>query len=109
MPWETRTRRVKRSFVPPEANKLASRFQSAAEQVREISSQSVSIRDELDDTWEGKSADTFNEDHEQLLRLLARFVSSLEETAHRIGAKEVTIWETVEERVWIPGPRELPD
>jgi WXG100 family type VII secretion target len=109
MPWETRTRKVKRSFIPPEATKLASRFQAAAEQAREISAQSMSIRDKLDDTWEGKSADTYIEDHQQLLQLLARFANSLEETANRIGTKEVTIWETVEERVWVPGPREIPD
>jgi WXG100 family type VII secretion target len=109
MPWETRTRKVKRSFVPPEATKLASRFQAAAERVREISAQSVGIRDKLDDTWEGKSADTFVEDHEELLQLLARYASSLEEAANRLGTKEVTIWETVEERVWVPGPREQLD
>jgi uncharacterized protein YukE len=109
MPWETRTRKVKRSFVPPEAIRLSARFNTAAEQVREISVQSVSIRDKLDDTWEGKSRDTYIDDHEKLLQLLARFASSLEEAANRIGAKEVTIWETVEERVWVPGPRELPE
>ena len=109
MPWETRTRKVKRSSVPHEATRLASRFQTAAEQVREISAQSVSIRDKLDDTWEGKSADTFIEDHDQLLQLLARFVNSLEEAANRIGVKEVTIWETVEEQVWVQGPREQRD
>ena len=109
MPWETRTRKVKRSFIPPESTKLASRFQTAAEQVREISTQSLSIRDKLDDTWEGKSADTYIEDHEQLLQLLMRFASYLEETATRLGTKEVTIWETVEERVWVPGPREQHD
>ena len=109
MPWETRTIKVKRSYVPQEAIKLASRFQTAAEQVREISAQSVSISDKLDDTWEGKSAVTYIEDHEQLLQLLARFASSLEEAANRIGATKVTVWETVEERVWVPGPRELPE
>jgi WXG100 family type VII secretion target len=109
MPWETRTRKVKRSFVPDEATRLASRFKTAAEQVREISAQSVAIRDKLDDTWEGKSADTFVEDHEELLQLLASYASSLEEAANRLGTKEVTIWETVEERVWVPGPRGLPD
>jgi uncharacterized protein YukE len=109
MPWETRSRKVKRSFVPSESIRLASRFRTAAEQVREISAQSVSIRDKLDDTWEGKSADTFIEDHEQLLQLLARFASSLEEAANRFSTKEVTIWETVEEQVWVPGPREQRD
>lgn len=109
MPWETRTKKVKRSFIPEEATRLASRFRTAAEQVREISVQSVSIRDQLDETWEGKSADKFIEDHEQLLQLLTRFASSLEEAANRIGTKEVTIWETVEEQVWVPGPREQRD
>jgi uncharacterized protein YukE len=109
MPWETRTRKVKRSFIPEEATRLASRYQTAAEQVREISAQSISIRDQLDETWEGKSANKFIEDHAQLLHLLSRFANFLEEAAHRIGTKEVTIWETVQEQVWVPGPREQRD
>ena len=100
MPWETRTRKVKRSFVPPETTKLASRFQAAAERVREISAQSVAIRDKLDDTWEGKSAETYIDDHEQLLQFLARFASSLEESANRIGTSQRR-----QRRMPVPGTR----
>jgi len=102
MPWETIKVRRTRTFIPPEVTRVANQLRAAAEKARELAEKCDSIQYELDETWEGKSQETFTEYREEQSNLLRKFSAELSQAADRVGAKEVTVWEMVEEIIWVP-------
>jgi len=104
MPWETIEVRRPITFVPPEATRIASTFRAAAADVRALAGQSQSSVVSLDPTWEGRSHTRFHEEYHPGADRLAKLAEWLDDAASRIARIEVTIWETVQERVWIREP-----
>jgi uncharacterized protein YukE len=102
MPWETIEVERSRTFIPPEATYLANQFRSAAEKATELADQCDQTQYTLDETWEGKSQQVFFEERREQSNLLRRFAVELTMAANRIGSIEVTVWETVQKRIWVP-------
>jgi uncharacterized protein YukE len=104
MPWETIEVTRQRTFVPPEAIHLADQFRAAGEKARELADRCDQTQATLNETWEGRSQQTFSEYRREQSNLLRRFAVELFQAADRIGSLEVTVWETVQRRVWVPEP-----
>jgi uncharacterized protein YukE len=104
MPWQTVTVQRPRTFVPPEAVALAARFRRAAEKLRGNGSELRDVSLGLDESWAGRSHDRFMLDFGPRPGQLKSVAQWLEAAARRLEATEVTVWEPVEQLVWVAGP-----
>lgn len=88
--------RVPRTFVPPEAHKIAADFRRAARESRQLASQLRSVGGTLNSTWEGNSKNQFMGEFNPEPGNLDSYASYLEQCARNIEHIKVTIWEEKE-------------
>jgi uncharacterized protein YukE len=104
MAWQTVVARRARTFVPPEAGALAVRFRTTAEKLRGGGFELRDVSRALGESWEGRSRERFMLDFGPRPGQLESVAQWLEQAARQLEATEVTVWETVEQVVWVPGP-----
>ena len=102
MPWVTTIIRRARTFVPPEAGALAARFRKAARQLREGGSDLRGVSGELGGSWVGRSRERFMLDFGSRPGQLESAAEWAEVVARQLERTEVTVWETEEQKVWVP-------
>ena len=85
--------RVSRSFVPPEAHRIAASFDNAAREADRLAGQLSNVSNTLETTWEGNSKNNFMADFRSEPGNLHSYAAYLRKCAQQIREIRVTVWE----------------
>lgn len=103
MPYIPESVTVKRTFVPPEAGRIAARWRGIAKEIREIALNLRSIGDSLNTTWEGTSQERFMAEYSSLPGNVEGCADLLDSLASQVASTTVTEEVEVTRWVWDPG------
>ncbi len=88
-------KRVKRTFIPPEAPRIAAEFRKSANEVRMQAGRLRGVQGTLDSTWQGNSKNVFMGNFSSEPGNVESYASWLESKASEIENMTVTIWEDI--------------
>jgi len=88
-------KRVKKTFVPPEAPRIAAEFRKSANEVRIQASRLRGVQGTLDSTWQGNSKNVFMSGFSGEPGNVESYACWLESKANEIENMTVTIWEEI--------------
>jgi uncharacterized protein YukE len=106
MPYQTISVRRARHFTPDEAHTIAAELRAIASEARNLAARLRTINGNLEATWEGQAKNRFLVNFSCEPSVGESSASWLEAEAQRISSITVTVWETVSERLWVPGPED---